>query len=93
MCSNITNRLKDAGIKEGDVVCILGGSLMTAFQKSAYPKCYNKTLNAGAPTNIIGSRLSAMRQLNQKGVTKVKIPQRSEQASLEYLKVEMRGEE
>lgn len=66
---------------------------MDDFQKKAYPKGYNKTLQTDRPTNVIASRLSAMRQLNQKGVTKVKIPQRKEQATLEYLKIEMRGEE
>lgn len=31
--------------------------------------------------------------MHQKGVTKVKIPTRKEQAEMEYLKAEMRGEE
>jgi len=47
----------------------------------------------GAPTNLIASRLGALRSLHAKGVTKVKIPTKKEQSKLEYLKAEMRGEE
>ena len=86
-------RLKDAGVADGSVICLLGGSLMEDFQKTAYPPGYNRPLATGAPSNVIASRLSAIRSLHSKGVTKVKIPNRSEQSKLEYLKAEMRGEE
>jgi len=63
------------------------------FQREAYPKGYSKAPATGAPTNLIASRLGALRHMHQKGVTKVKIPTRKEQAEMEYLKGEMRGEE
>ena len=66
---------------------------MEEFHKKAYPSGYNRPLALGVPTNVIASRLGALRAMHQKGVTKVKIPDRKEQSQLEYLKAEMRGEE
>ena len=71
----------------------MGGCLTDDFQKQAYPSGYARVLPTGAPSNLIASRLGAMRAMHAKGVTKVKIPTRKEQSKLDYLKAEMRGEE
>ena len=71
----------------------MGGCLTDEFQKSAYPKGYNRAPGPGQSSNLISSRLGALRTMHQKGVTKVKIPTRQEQAKLEYLRAEMRREE
>ena len=78
---------------DGSVICMMGGCLTAEFQKEAYPVGYNKAPVKGQPTNLIASRLGALRAMHQKGVTKVKIPTRKEQKQLDYLKAEMRGEE
>ena len=72
----------------------MGGCLTAEFQKEAYPDNYSKALaHRSQPTNLIASRLGALRAMHRQGVTKVKIPTRQEQKQLEYLKAEMRGEE
>lgn len=78
---------------QGSIVCLLGGCLMNEYQKKAYPDGYQKVLPKDGPSNLIASRLSNLRHMHAKGVTKVKIPSRQEQAKLEYLQAEMRGEE
>ena len=48
---------------------------------AAYTKATNST-NVGPGTNFTKSRLEAMRHMNRKGVTKVKIPNRDKQNEL-----------
>lgn len=63
-CNQPGYTLKDAGIFDGSQVIFMGGSLMEEFHKKAYPSGYNRPLATGVPTNVIASRLGALRAMH-----------------------------
>ena len=72
-------KLQDLGIKDGILLTVLGGCPASAFTKAS------KATSSGPSSNVIKSRLTALRTMNQRGYTKVRIPNRSEQAEMSQI--------